>query len=1044
MSDPSPPTAPQTLPSVPGDALHGAVARPPTLAWNGQQYRGATLADVRHPTMQDLPGIVSVVRHAHFVGVVAVSARHARQGIDSLVLSWQPERLRASHSQASMAGDAYRWSPSVFGTIQEEAVAWCTGHQVTVWLPFALQPAYGAMVTAELAALLRVPPSCVTLVAIAASAAPGRPVPTVLEVLDAAADAALLSATVRRPVRVPLRRADAPHTLALQAHGLSDGTPPRPTLHAATSPTPQAPQTPQNAQGQSRPPAMPGSGPHATQGWQGWQANTVWAVRPSLARLCAQPHQAHALPYPAVHACHRIPSHEGAAPLSHAGPEELNAALVFAQESEADERARGEGMDPLAWRLANTPEGPGRALIRQVAAQAHWYAHEGERTAEPEPAQPLQEDGLLHGRGFAAAGMDHPCGLQEWSAWVVEVAIDPGNGQVDIERVVVGHDAGSLDAAHATIESDDDQYLAIAQDLVQEPRTFDDWEPSADLPVTTTTAGTLRTASDPKALVSSLQATTLRTGSIVTWPAAAAIANAIYDASGVRMRTAPFNAEDLRAALGAPPKGTQRGKLLKRGSAWLAAGCAVVAGAAVTAWPAKPAIAPIDAPDLSIFSTEAIERGRLVAAAGDCIVCHTAPGGAPNAGGLALETPFGVIYTTNITPDKETGIGRWSYTAFERAMREGVHRDGRQLYPAFPYTAFAKMSDADIQALYGYLMSQEPVHSTPPETRLAFPYNLRPTLAGWNLLFHDNTVYQPVPEKSLEWNRGAYLVQGAGHCAACHSPRNALGAEKSGLRNYLAGGEAEGWEAPALNRLASGPVPWTAEDLFQYLRTGHSARHGVAAGPMAPVIHGLAEIPESDVRAIATYLMDLPGQQTTSTTAPTATATATATTPLPALQPDAADAAIPHMADSALRLTDWFVEGERIYQAACAACHGADSGPTLFGVKPLMGTNTNIHASAPDNLIQVILQGIQAPADAELGYMPGFKEHLSDAQVESLVRYLRAEFAPDQPTWSAALPKDIARIRTQGEHAATLHAQPPQSASITPTPETAQTAEAPH
>ena len=158
-------------------------------------------------------------------------------------------------------------------------------------------------------------------------------------------------------------------------------------------------------------------------------------------------------------------------------------------------------------------------------------------------------------------------------------------------------------------------------------------------------------------------------------------------------------------------------------------------------------------------------------------------------------------------------------------MREGVHQDGRQLYPAFPYTAFAKMSDADMQALYGYLMSQPAVRAEPPRTELAFPYNLRPTLAGWNMLFHDNTPYRPDPTQSLEWNRGAYLVQGAGHCGACHTPRNSLGAEKTGTANFLAGGSAEGWNAPALNRLAEGPRPWTAEELYQYMRTGFSTRH---------------------------------------------------------------------------------------------------------------------------------------------------------------------------------------------------------------------------
>ncbi|WZB76052.1 cytochrome c [Achromobacter insuavis] len=272
---------------------------------------------------------------------------------------------------------------------------------------------------------------------------------------------------------------------------------------------------------------------------------------------------------------------------------------------------------------------------------------------------------------------------------------------------------------------------------------------------------------------------------------------------------------------------------MRRGWGWLAAGAAGLAAMATALWPLKPALPLTAEPDASLYSTQAIERGRLVAAAGDCVACHTAPGGARNAGGLALETPFGVIYSTNITPDAQTGIGRWSYAAFERAMRQGIHQDGRQLYPAFPYTAYAKLSDADLQALYGYLMSQPAVAATPPRTELGFPFNLRPLLAGWNLLFHDPKPFTPDPSQDAEWNRGAYLVEGVGHCAACHSPRNALGAEKGGLA-YLAGGQAEGWNAPALNQLATGERAWSGEELFQYLRTGYSPRHGVAAAPWRP------------------------------------------------------------------------------------------------------------------------------------------------------------------------------------------------------------------
>ncbi|MCF7770091.1 c-type cytochrome [Achromobacter pulmonis] len=428
-------------------------------------------------------------------------------------------------------------------------------------------------------------------------------------------------------------------------------------------------------------------------------------------------------------------------------------------------------------------------------------------------------------------------------------------------------------------------------------------------------------------------------------------------------------------------------------------------------WPLKPALPLTAGPDPTLYSAQAIERGRLVAAAGDCVACHTAPGGARNAGGLALDTPFGVIYTTNITPDPQTGIGRWSFAAFERAMRHGVHQDGRQLYPAFPYTAYAKLSDADMQALYGYLMSQPAVAATPPRTELGFPFNLRPLLAGWNLLFHDPKPFTPDPSRDAAWNRGAYLVEGVGHCAACHSPRNALGAEKGGLA-YLAGGQAEGWNAPALNRLASGERAWSGEELYHYLRTGYSPRHGVAAGPMAPVIHGLAELPDSDLRAIVTYLTALPGQVRPATPpAPATGAAIAAASSRAAASADADSASIAVDAETTRTLRR--ASGERIYQNACAVCHEPGSGPTLFGAKPLLAQNTNLHAASPDNLVQVILHGIQAPADDALGHMPGFGDSLDDRQIGDLIDYLRARFAPEEKAW----PVDTTTIGRLRQHA---------------------------
>lgn len=205
---------------------------------------------------------------------------------------------------------------------------------------------------------------------------------------------------------------------------------------------------------------------------------------------------------------------------------------------------------------------------------------------------------------------------------------------------------------------------------------------------------------------------------------------------------------------------------------------AVVVAGVVASW--QPEIAPLAADATHSFSEAQIARGKTLADLGDCAVCHTRAGGERNTGGLAMEIPFGTIYTTNITPDVETGIGSWSYAAFERAMRHGVDRQGRYLYPAFPYTAFTRTRDDDLQALYAYLMSQPPVKYRPPATDLHFPFNIRQGIFAWNLLFLTPGAMPEQATQSADWNRGAYLVEGLGHCSACHSPRNVLFGEKTG------------------------------------------------------------------------------------------------------------------------------------------------------------------------------------------------------------------------------------------------------------------------
>src|SRR6267154_2296062 len=283
----------------------------------------------------------------------------------------------------------------------------------------------------------------------------------------------------------------------------------------------------------------------------------------------------------------------------------------------------------------------------------------------------------------------------------------------------------------------------------------------------------------------------------------------------------------------------------------------IVAAFAAFAITWRPAIAAIEPPAPKSFDTALVKRGRELAAIGNCGDCHTLRGGEAFAGGLPVPTPFGAIYSSNITPDAETGIGRWPEAAFRRAMRDGVDRDGRHLYPTFPYDHFTNVTDEDDQALYAYLMTRQPVHTPARANQLSFPLDQRPVIAGWKLLFLRRGTFQPDKAQSAEWNRGAYLVEGLAHCGACHTPRNALGAERKSVP--FAGGDVDNWHAYAINAQSPAPVPWDGEALFAYLRNGWHPDHGVARGPMAEVVRNLSSIPESDVRAIAIYMVSVFG-----------------------------------------------------------------------------------------------------------------------------------------------------------------------------------------
>ena len=638
---------------------------------------------------------------------------------------------------------------------------------------------------------------------------------------------------------------------------------------------------------------------------------------------------------------------------------------TFAHESYIDELASEAGVDPIEYRLRYLKDPRAIDLVKAVAERADW---------QPRPVRQEKhnEGDIAHGRGFAYALYVHskfPGYGAAWSAWIADVAVNTATGDVSVTRVIAGQDSGLMinpDGVRHQIEGNVIQSTsrALMEEVSFSGASVASREWGA-YPI-------IKFPDLPKIDVLMLPRNDqppLGVGESASVPSAAAIANAIYDATGVRFREPPFTPERIlaglrgeqtlhREALPSPasaPASTNRWSNpfhTRRGV--LATAAALVAGGigiatAMSCPGARSRRSPGRTPRcFRQLPSNAAGNLRRLATARSATPRSTAcsmPAAAP------IETPFGIIYSTNITPDVETGIGNWSYPAFERAMREGIHRDGRQLYPAFPYTHFAKSSDADLQALYAFLMAETPVKSENRAHALAFPFNWRPLLAGWNALFHNAEPFTPDPKQSAAWNRGAYLVEGLGHCGGCHSPRNALGAEKTNA--YLAGGFAEGWEAPPLTSLSHAPIPWNEDELFAYLRTGTSRFHGVAAGPMTPVVQELKALPDEDIRAMAVYLASFnenaggkPAQEALADRLERTTGT---------------------------RIVATSPAGQRFYEGACAVCH-AVGGPPLFGSRPSLALNSNVHAATPDNLIQVILHGIMAPVSSDLGYMPAFRD----------------------------------------------------------------------
>jgi mono/diheme cytochrome c family protein len=421
------------------------------------------------------------------------------------------------------------------------------------------------------------------------------------------------------------------------------------------------------------------------------------------------------------------------------------------------------------------------------------------------------------------------------------------------------------------------------------------------------------------------------------------------------------------------------------------AGILIAGGAAAFAVAWRPAIAAIDPPAPQSFDAALVKRGRDLASLGNCNDCHTVRGGKAFAGGLPVPTPFGTIYSSNITPDAETGIGGWSEAAFRRAMRSGVNRDGQHLYPTFPYDHFTNVTDEDDQALYAYLMTREAVHAPARENQLSFPLDQRFVVAGWKLLFLRRGTYQPDPTKSAEWNRGAYLVEGLAHCGACHTPRNALGAERASAS--FAGGDVDNWHAYAINAQSPAPVPWDVDALTAYLRDGWHPDHGVARGPMAEVVSNLSSVPNSDIHAIATYMAGVFGQPTPNQKNQGEAALAQAKSPAPVTLPSDVNAA-----------------GALIYTAACATCHETGRALPYGGVN--LALSTALSSPDPRNAVNIILSGVRPVEGERSPIMPGFADSMNDDQISALLRFLRARFS-NQPPWSGVEKTVAASRQTQ-------------------------------
>ncbi|NEI35888.1 molybdopterin-dependent oxidoreductase [Rhizobium leguminosarum] len=945
--------------------VHGHVIRPPYAGRDSGTFVGHSLIRYDEAAVRNLPGFIAVVRHGDFLGVVAERADQAQAIAEALPAHWHlppdmPDmtelRETLKHHPSTprsldRAGDfgraiaecdvarqrTYVWPYHEHGSIGPScAIADWNGGTPLVWS--GTQNPH--MLRDDLAVLVGVPTERIEIRRYQAAGCYGRNCAD-----DVCGDALLLSRATSRPVRVQLTRAQehlwepkgAAQLMEVNG-GLKAGA-----LHAYAIDT----WYPSNR------------GPNLSLLLTGRISSEA---RPSdMGDRTIIP------PYRVPH--RRITVHD-MAPIVRAAWMRGVSALpnTFAHESFVDEMAYEAGEDPVAFRLRHLDDPREADLVRRTAEQAGWAERVGPRLR--------REGGMAFGQGFAFATYVHgtfPGTAAASAAWVVDVAVDTETGEVALTRIFIGQDQGLVINPDGVRQQIHGNAIQTASRVLLEEVTFNEISPTprswAAYPIQTFPA----VPEIETMLIARPDDPPLGVGESAAVPSAAAIANAIFDATGVRMREVPFTPEKMRAALAASgtkpalaaaearPRRSRsplRKKLIGLG--------AVIGGMlamGTIALPLNRSVAPSAAPASGTFSKETLERGRQVFALGNCATCHTADGGLPNAGGRPMVIPFGTVYSTNITPEPETGLGRWSFEAFERAMRHGISRDGHNLYPVFPYTSFAKIGSEDMLSLYAYIQTLTPVRQETLPSRMIAPTNLRPALAVWNWLYHDATPFTPDPVRSETWNRGKYLVEAAGHCSACHAPRNIAGAELP----ELTGAMIKGWYAPALAGPLAAARGWNEDTLFSYLRRGHSEA-ATASGPMAEVAASLTALPDGDIRAMATYLASLSGIDT---------ATALSV-PEARLAPSRAS---------------------RIYESACAVCHEPALAGTVTAALAPISRSAALRAPVPDALFSVLDEGLKAPDGLDLRDMPSFHGEFTETEREALASYLRQRFAPDLPPW---------------------------------------------